>query len=84
MGRTIIVTPPLLHRYRELPDCLFLILATFTVYWGITTHDFVFLMMGNAFQRNGQTDEAIVHYLEVLRIKPDYAGARFNLEKIDG
>jgi tetratricopeptide (TPR) repeat protein len=35
--------------------------------------------LGNAFYIKGRTDDAIKHYLEALRIKPDYAEAHYNL-----
>jgi protein O-mannosyl-transferase len=35
--------------------------------------------LGNALFKKGQTDDAIEHYLEALRIKPDYVDAHNNL-----
>lgn len=35
--------------------------------------------LGNALERSGRIEEAIVHYKETLRIKPDNAGTFFNL-----
>jgi tetratricopeptide (TPR) repeat protein len=35
--------------------------------------------MGLALHRQGKLDDAIAHYSEALRIKPDYANARRNL-----
>jgi len=35
--------------------------------------------LGVVLDRKGRTDEAIKHYLEALRIKPDYAEAHYNL-----
>jgi hypothetical protein len=35
--------------------------------------------LGNALDKQGRTEEAIEHYLQVLRIKPDYVEAHYNL-----
>jgi tetratricopeptide (TPR) repeat protein len=35
--------------------------------------------LGNALVKNGQIDEAMGHYQEALRLKPDYAEAFYNL-----
>ena len=35
--------------------------------------------LGNALDKTGRTDDAIEHYLEALRIRPDYADAHYNL-----
>ena len=35
--------------------------------------------LGNAFNKKGQTDDAIREFQEALRLKPDYAAARNNL-----
>ena len=35
--------------------------------------------LGNALNRRGRTEEAVEHYLQALRIYPDYAEAHYNL-----
>jgi tetratricopeptide (TPR) repeat protein len=35
--------------------------------------------LGTALDKKGRTDDAIIHYLEALRIAPDYAEAHINL-----
>jgi tetratricopeptide (TPR) repeat protein len=34
--------------------------------------------LGGALVRQGRLDEAIIHYTEALRIKPDFADAHYN------
>ena len=38
--------------------------------------------LGIALARKGKIEDAVVHFREALRIKPDFVGARNNLRKV--
>ena len=45
-------------------------------------HDKTWFTLGTAFESDGNTDEAIVHYIEAIKINPGYTKAYGNLGKL--
>jgi len=66
--------------------CIFLAVATFSVYLQVKDHEFIdyddkALISQNWNIKSGLSEEAIFHYKIAVKLKPDYAEVNNNLKK---